>query len=59
MADTYADELVVVHHDDEETLYSEVTYCLWRGGVNVYRDGELIAEHDDVLETRALRLAAV
>ncbi len=59
MADTYADELLVVHHDDEETRYFEVTYCPWRGGVSVYRDGELIAEHDDVLDTRALKLAAV
>ncbi|MEV6301978.1 hypothetical protein AB0M02_21370 [Actinoplanes sp. NPDC051861] len=59
MAATFADELVVTHHDDRQTRYSTVTYCLWPGGVTVYRDRVQIARHEDVLDTRALRLAAV
>ncbi|MFC7533059.1 hypothetical protein [Actinoplanes sp. GCM10030250] len=57
MAATYADELVVTHHDDNRTRYRSVTYCLWPGGVTVYRDRVQIARHEDVLDTRALRLA--
>jgi hypothetical protein len=57
MAATYADELVIVHHDDRRTRYTGVTYCLWPGGVTVYLDRVQIARHDDVLDTRALRLA--
>ncbi|BAL87233.1 hypothetical protein AMIS_20130 [Actinoplanes missouriensis 431] len=59
MAATFADALEVHHYDDTVTRYEHVTYCLWPGGVTVYRDGEQIARHDDVLDTRASRLAAV
>lgn len=59
MAATQADVLEVRHHDDHVSRYDEVTYCAWRGGVTVYRDGVEIARHDDVLDTQALRAAAV
>jgi hypothetical protein len=57
MAATYADELLVVHHNDDETRYEQVSYCPWPGGVTVYRDGEEIVIHD-VLRTEVNRLAA-
>ncbi|MBB4761587.1 hypothetical protein ACFQFC_36120 [Amorphoplanes digitatis] len=38
--------------------YERVSYCPWRGGVTVYQNGQEIARHDDVLDTRALRLAS-
>lgn len=59
MAATRADVLEVRHHDDRISRYEQVTYCAWRGGVTVYRDGEQVARHDDVLDTQALRMAAV
>lgn len=59
MADTRADRLVVVHHDDSETVYTEVTYCPWPGGVTVYRDGVEVARHDDVLTVWSETLAPV
>jgi hypothetical protein len=59
VADTRADRLVVVHHDDRETVYEQVTYCPWRDGVTVYRDGVQIARHDDVLTLHTEQLAAV
>lgn len=59
MADLPADELIVRHHDDRVSRYRQVTYCLWPDGVTVYRDGREIARHEDVLDTRALKLAAV
>jgi hypothetical protein len=59
MAATQADVLEVHHYDDHVSRYDQVTYCAWRGGVTVYRDGVEIARHDDVLDTQALRVAAV
>jgi hypothetical protein len=59
VADTRADRLVVVHHDDSETLYEKVSYCPWPGGVTVYRDGVQIDRHDDVLTLHAEQLAGV
>ncbi|MBG0564652.1 hypothetical protein [Actinoplanes aureus] len=58
MADTPADELVIRHHDDRITRYRDVRYCLWAGGVTIYRDGAQIARHTDVIELQALALAA-
>ncbi|BBH69494.1 hypothetical protein ACTI_61790 [Actinoplanes sp. OR16] len=57
MAATAADILVIHHHDDHVSRYEEVTYCAWRGGITVYRDGAEVARHDDVLNTQALKLA--
>ncbi|MET8149948.1 hypothetical protein ACIBSW_11640 [Actinoplanes sp. NPDC049668] len=57
MAHTPADVLEIRHHDDTVSRYEGVSYCPWRGGVTVYQDGREIARHDDVLDTRALRLA--
>jgi hypothetical protein len=57
MAATRADLLEVRHHDDRISRYEEVTYCVWVGGVTVYRDGAEIARHDDVLGALALNLA--
>jgi hypothetical protein len=51
VADLPAERLVVVFHHNRRRTYHDVTYTLWRGGVTIYRDGELIAEHEDVLET--------
>lgn len=51
MADLPADRLVVVFHHDRKRTYHDVTYCPWRGGVTVYRDGVEVARHEDVLET--------
>jgi hypothetical protein len=58
MAATRADLLEVRHHDDHISRYEQVTYCAWRGGVTVYRNGVEIAHHDDVLHTQALNVAA-
>ncbi|AEV86885.1 hypothetical protein ACWT_5867 [Actinoplanes sp. SE50] len=57
MADLPADLLVIVHHDDSVTRYEQVTYCPWPGGVTVYRNGEQIAEHNDVIGQHAERAA--
>ena len=53
MADTPADELVIRHHDDRVTRYRDVRYCLWTGGVTVYRGGSQIARHEDVIGVQA------
>lgn len=58
MADLPAARLVVVHHDDRETVYDDVTYCPWRDGVTVYRDGVQVGRHDDVLTVRTEPLVA-
>lgn len=58
MADLPAARLVVVHHDDTETPYENVTYCPWRDGVTVYREGVQIDRHDDVLMLRTEPLVA-
>ncbi len=60
MAATFADVLVLVHHDDEKTVYRDVSYCPWRGGggVTVYQDGKEI-RHDDVLMVRTEPLVDV
>jgi hypothetical protein len=58
MADTRADELVIRHHDDRVTRYRGVRYCLWSGGVTVYRHGAEIARHEDAVDVQALTLAA-
>lgn len=57
MADTRADVLEVRHHDDHVTRYERVTYCAWRDGVTVYRDGVEVARHEDVLHVQAFTLA--
>lgn len=59
MADLPADLLLVVHHDDTVSRYEQVTYCPWAGGVTVYRDGVQIAEHNDVIDMQAEKLAGV
>jgi hypothetical protein len=50
-----ADTLTVVHHDDTETTYTEITgYQLHRDGVRIFTpDGETV--HTDVLMTHAYR----
>ncbi|GIF40382.1 hypothetical protein [Actinoplanes xinjiangensis] len=58
MAATRADLLEVRHHDDRVSRYEQVTYCVWVGGVTIYRDGAEIARHDDVLGAMALKRAA-
>jgi hypothetical protein len=57
MAATAVDVLEVRHHDDTVTVHEDVTYCVWRGGVTVYRAGVQLARHDDVLTTNAHRAA--
>ncbi|MEU4423100.1 hypothetical protein AB0F81_20945 [Actinoplanes sp. NPDC024001] len=57
MADVRADELVIRHHDDRVTRYFGVRYCLWSGGVTVYRDNAEIGRHEDVVDVQALTLA--
>jgi hypothetical protein len=59
VADLPAGRLVIVHHDDRETVYEKVSYCPWPDGVTVYRDGVQIARHDDVLTLHTEQLAAV
>jgi hypothetical protein len=59
VADLPADVLVVVHQNDDETRYTDVTYCAWDGGVTVYRDGAQIAEHGDVVRQWAERAAVL
>ena len=56
MADLPADRLTVLHHDDTVTVYEQVTYCLWRGGVTVYTAGAEV-RHDDVVDVQAVRVA--
>jgi hypothetical protein len=58
MADNPADELLIRHHDDRITRYRDVRYCLWSGGVTIYRHGAEIARHTDVAGVQALTLAA-
>jgi hypothetical protein len=50
-----ADELIVVHHDDTVTRFTDVRYTLSRRGLRVVRDGgeEILFAQHDVLTTQA------
>jgi hypothetical protein len=59
MALTYADTLTVHHHDDTVTVHDGgVEYHLSPDQVTVFnQDGQLLAEHLDVLHTDAYKAA--
>ena len=55
-----ADELIVVHHDDTVTRFTDVRYTLSRRGLRIVLAGgeEIVFAQHDVLTTQT-RLAAV
>ena len=50
----HADTLIVIHHDDTRTEYTDARYQLHRDGIQIWTvDGETV--HTDVLMTQAHR----